>query len=87
MKKRFKITVILCIALCMVMTGCGAQAQVGGNTDRGIELSQVPEYSGQPYVAINNNEPELMKQILRYHPLKPTAALTVWADAAVPMPI
>lgn len=58
MKKRFKITVILCIALCMVMTGCGAQAQVGGNTDRGIELSQVPEYSGQPYVAINNNEPE-----------------------------
>ena len=58
MKKRFKITAILCIALCMVMTGCGAQAQVGGNTDRGIELSQVPEYSGQPYVAINNNEPE-----------------------------
>ena len=58
MKKRFKITVILCIALCMVMTGCGAQAQVGGNTDRGIELSQVPEYSGQPYVAINNNKPE-----------------------------
>ena len=58
MKKRFKITAILCIVLCMVMTGCGAQAQVGGNTDGGIELSQVPEYSGQPYVAINNNEPE-----------------------------
>ena len=77
MKKRFKITVILCIALCMVMTGCGAQAQVGGNTDRGIELSQVPEYSGQPYVAINNNEPEF----------EPTAALTVSADAAAPMPI
>ena len=56
MKMRFKITAIICIALCMVTTGCGAQ--VGGNTDSGIELSQVPEYSGQPYVAINNNEPE-----------------------------
>lgn len=58
MKKRFKITAILCIALCVVMTGCGAQAQVGGVEDSGIELSQVPEYSGKPYVAINNNEPE-----------------------------
>lgn len=58
MKKRFKITAILCIALCVAMTGCGAQAQMRGNPDGGIELSQVPEYSGQPYVAINNNEPE-----------------------------
>lgn len=58
MKKRFKITAILCIAFCMVMTGCSAQTQVGGNADSSIELSQVPDYSGQPYVAINNNEPE-----------------------------
>ncbi len=58
MKLRLKITAVLCVALCMVTAGCSAGTQVAGSKDSGIELSQVPDYSGQPYTAINNNEPE-----------------------------
>ena len=58
MKLRYKITAALCIALCIVTAGCGVQTQVGDNTRSSIELSQVPDYSGQAFVEIDNNEPQ-----------------------------
>lgn len=58
MKFGYKITAALCIALCILTAGCGVQTQVGGDARSSTELSQVPDYSGQPYIAINSNEPE-----------------------------
>ena len=57
MRLRFKFTAAVLIVVCMVFSGCSAQSRVG-DAQESIELSQVPEYSGQPYVAINDNEPD-----------------------------
>ena len=57
MRLRFKFTVAVLIVICMTVTGCSAQSRVGG-TQESIGLSQIPEYSGRPYVAINDNEPD-----------------------------
>ncbi len=62
MKFKFKIIAVLCAILCIVSTGCSEEARVSGDVHSSIDISQVPAYSGQAYVAINNNEPEFDKE-------------------------
>ena len=51
MKKRLFAVGLLLI---MVLSGC---APVGSDTAEVVALSDVPEFSGEPYVVINDNEP------------------------------
>lgn len=51
MKKRLFAVGLLLI---MVLSGC---ASVASNTAEAVALSDVPEFSGEPYVVINDNEP------------------------------
>lgn len=43
---------------CLLLTGC--QAQQGWDAPSAIALTDIPPFSGEPYVAINNNEPSFL---------------------------
>lgn len=57
MRLKNKIISVLCLAVCITLAGCNTQSWVGG-TDNSISLSDIPDYTNMPYVAVNNNEPE-----------------------------
>ncbi len=52
MKRVYKVSLILTMALCLLLTGCA------GVQEPSFDLTSVPEYSGEPYVLINDNVPE-----------------------------
>lgn len=54
MKKR--ISVVLLLLLCLIMAGCSGS--VDYSSTQSISLEDIPEYSGEGYVAINDNVPE-----------------------------
>lgn len=65
MKMIKKYSVLLLCFVCLTFSGCGTLPQEGGQqstqqdvivTDGVVEASDVPEYSGEPYIEINNNE-------------------------------
>ena len=70
MKRRKQIGIILlCGFLCIVTAGCGETVSGSADTQTGnaaqsenIALEEIPEYSGQPYVEINGNVPELEEE-------------------------
>ena len=47
---------MILIALLLVISGCGANNSTDDTTEA-ISLNQVGEYSGAPYVYLNNNMP------------------------------
>lgn len=58
---------LLLILCCLFLTACKpgeifARSQAGEPKEAGrIELSDIPEYSGEPYIEINGNEPDFPK--------------------------
>ena len=70
MKRRKQIGIILlCGFLCIGTAGCGETVSGSADTQTGnaaqsenIALEEIPEYSGQPYVEINGNVPELEEE-------------------------
>lgn len=66
MRRLKKYSVLLICMLCLTFTGCSALPEKIGNNeiiqqdsvvaDGVVEVSDVPEYSGEPYVVVNNNE-------------------------------
>ena len=56
-KFRFRSVAALFVLVCVLFVGCTEKQA----TPSGIDLSQVPEFSGEPYVAINNNQPQFQK--------------------------
>lgn len=70
MKRRKQIGIILlCGFLCTGTAGCGETVSGSADTQTGnaarsenIALEEIPEYSGQPYVEINGNVPELEEE-------------------------
>jgi DNA-entry nuclease len=48
--------ILILIALLLVISGCGANNSTDDTTEA-ISLNQVGEYSGAPYVYLNNNMP------------------------------
>lgn len=66
MKKYILILYVICIC-CLPITACESPGQSGQGTDgpskAGLEaasfsIADIPEYSGEPYVVINENEPD-----------------------------
>lgn len=72
MKKKFSLIAIL-LAVCIQINGCSSLAEdfVSQSSDTPVAVSQsdisldeIPEYSGEPYIEINNNEPEFSEDEL-----------------------
>ncbi len=70
MKKKFSLIAILA-AVCIQFCGCSSLVSefASQNADAptsvsqsDISLDEVPEYSGEPYVEINNNEPDFSEE-------------------------
>lgn len=70
MKKKFSLFAIL-LAVCIQFCGCSSLAEdfVSRSSDASVAVSQsdialdeVPEYSGEPYIEINNNEPDFSEE-------------------------
>ena len=55
--KKFLVTIL--VALMLALTGCDGGLSYG---DAYMDMSQVPQYSGQAYVQINGNEPDFTEE-------------------------
>lgn len=54
MKKLKRIYLFLMMALCLVLSGCDLVPEM---MEPSFDLSSIPEYSGKPYVLLNDNVP------------------------------
>lgn len=45
----------------------------GSDSESYVTVDDVPAYSGEPYVEVNDNQPELRKKSLRQYPMRITA--------------
>ena len=62
-KYKKNLAVLISIALSLVIMSCGNVLGTQNNntsniTAENITINTIPEYSGNPYVEINNNEPD-----------------------------
>ncbi len=48
---------MIAVLFCLLPAGCSAETGGGGSRQERLELSEVPEFSGEPYVVLNGNEP------------------------------
>lgn len=71
------------------MTGaaaCGPEVSDKGNQEKAegvtvsgqLEVSDIPEYSGEPYIEINGNEPDFDQDQITINPLRNTASWILW---------
>lgn len=72
MRHLTKILMVLLLAFCLILTACGQSqktsshekkvqnqtVQVKGNKEESFDLSNIPAFSGKPYVVIHNNVPD-----------------------------
>lgn len=58
MNKVKRIGVSLVLFFVLLISGCGTDK----TEDTEISLSDVPEYSGEAYVEINNNQPDFTEE-------------------------
>lgn len=58
---------ILTLLLCLLMTGCISQEQTGGEAKTVGQAAEITaeDYNGEPYVEINDNEPEFTEEELQ----------------------
>lgn len=64
MKKLKRINLILAaLVLCLGLSGCD-MAAMPGLQEPSFDLTSIPEYSGEPYVLINDNVPEFAEEDL-----------------------
>lgn len=61
MKKLKRIHLLLLMALCLVLHGCSVVPSV---QEPSFDLTSIPEYSGEPYVLINDNVPDFSEEDL-----------------------
>ena len=54
------INVLTLLLLVFLLGGCSAPKSIEGDTSKthAVNLENIPEYSGKPYVELNNNQPE-----------------------------
>ena len=74
MKRTFAALIALLLSLGMMLTGCmdalpffgdgDSTTTVAGDSQQNISLSDIPAFSGTPYVALNNNIPEFTEEEL-----------------------
>ena len=81
---------VLSIAVCTA--GCSDLEQhleedSSAQVQSAATLAEVPEYSGDPYVEINDNQPEFEDYELTRRPLRNTASLTNWGAAVRRKPV
>lgn len=79
MKKIINLVLIVCTALSLLLAGCGGASQKTGAAQTAetaaVSLADIPDFSGKPYVVINNNVPAFSesdmtdKSFERYSPL------------------
>ena len=59
MKKLKRISLLLTLAFCLVLSGCMEMVDGPGmEREPSFDLTSIPEYSGDPYVLINDNIPD-----------------------------
>ena len=51
-----RLYLLLAMVLCLMLTGC--DGSIPGAQEPSFDLTSIPEYSGDPYVLINNNVPQ-----------------------------
>lgn len=59
-KSRKLINILIVLVLCVLICGCGnGQLEMSkeNGTEKTVSLSDIPEYDGEPYVVIDDNEP------------------------------
>ena len=64
MKKLKRIYLLLTVKLCLVLTGCSTVSDLPGLQEPSFDLTSIPEYSGEPYVLINDNVPSFSEEDL-----------------------
>ena len=52
---------LLALLVCLLLSGCEVYQQPHSASMSGIYLDSIPAYSGEPYVALNNNEPTFLE--------------------------
>lgn len=63
-KKKTKFYLLLCLITALCISGCSDFAALEQNLNQyfsqetSISISEIPEYSGEPYIELNGNEPE-----------------------------
>ena len=62
MKSMKRIILLLTMALCLMLSGC--DVSIVDYQEPSFDLTSIPEYSGDPYVLINENVPEFTEEDL-----------------------
>ncbi|BCN31683.1 DNA/RNA non-specific endonuclease [Anaeromicropila herbilytica] len=66
MKRVIRVLIPVLILCCLVLGGCSVDKrqsqQAAGQTNELITIDSVPEYSGNPYVVLDNNNPAFDKE-------------------------
>ena len=52
---------LLALLICLLLSGCEVYQPASSTSAAGIHLDSIPAYSGEPYVALNNNEPTFLE--------------------------
>ena len=107
MKHLTKLLLALLTAFCLLLTACGSAqtassgqktvqnqaTQTKGNKGESFDLSNIPAFSGKPYVVIHDNVPDFPDKDKTKDPdnwlkiIRDTVIWIHWAAAARPMPI
>ena len=58
---------LLVLLCCLLLTACegsmqGADSQEMSGRREDIPLSDIPEYTGEPYIAVDGNEPDFSEE-------------------------
>ncbi len=65
MRKRIHTTLfcwMTAILLCILPSGCSMGTAEAGSADAVFDMSNIPEFSGEPYVVLNGNEPAFSEE-------------------------
>lgn len=78
--KRFRFLPII-LAICVMLSSCGVvisdNQTTSTTTIQSVSINEIPEYSGSPYIVINENQPDFYnsdyttKCFEKYYPLDP----------------
>lgn len=88
MKGRRAPILALLLALLLVLPGCEPlnQALAAPALDEDFSLSDIPAFSGQPYVVVGDNTPQFPEEDLVPVSFEDYSPWTAWAGAAPPTP-
>ena len=78
-RTRISLTAAL-LSLCLLLSGCMMPPAEGTVTS--FSLEDIPAWSGEPYVAVDGNQPDFPEEDMTLCPLRRTVSWTLWAAAA-----